>query len=556
MSWAGDILNEVFESIITDAATQEERGVGLQNFKCPPAWEEMHQILRDISTQVYESLSKHIQMPAGRNLRMKRARVGEPRFPMEINDTATDNVAELSAVLGWRGQDSLSEGRLRVADPRPGAGSLIRPKFDQGDQAALRISDALDHEDLFKLLKRALDGLIDQGIRVVSYASDGTEVGRKVQKQLLRLGTPADRVIKNPFPNRPYTRFHFTIYRSQDICVIQGSKHALKPLRKNLFTGARLLTFGNSAAAYHLVNSLGSPLPKRDVEKVDRQDDNASCPASYSQLQGASREALDILDILIQGQLALVFIHRDYVDGIAPLVPWLNWTEPCYHVFASTRRVVKEFPTLSPLRPFPRIRRPIYPTWYTLTDADQVPRPSKTRIPNMNRASTEGGAILAQNIQNLATKDAESPQGFRTEATNKKMEQLAIADLAVATNDAMRCAFIETGDEELNEIVAGNINIDEQRFEGGKGVGSSVERELRWRKAARVFGESLDEASATRPSRTRCPPGSAHEASFSLVDTKEDRSPAHQPIMLRVSVFALKFHSEDWKPPTLTCIHS
>lgn len=162
--------------------------------------------------------------------------------------------------------------------------TLPLPKVTPIIVAALRISDALDHEDLFKLLKRALDGLIDQGIRVVSYASDGTEVGRKVQKQLLRLGTPADRVIKNPFPNRPYTRFHFTIYHSQDICVIQGSKHALKPLRKNLFTGARLLTFGNSAAAYHLVNSLGSPLPKRDVEKVDRQDDNASCPASYSQL--------------------------------------------------------------------------------------------------------------------------------------------------------------------------------------------------------------------------------------------------------------------------------
>ncbi|KAF6758420.1 hypothetical protein DFP72DRAFT_1065106 [Ephemerocybe angulata] len=472
MSWAGDILNEsvldgrledkqVFESIITDAATQEERGVGLQNFKCPPAWEEMHQILRDISTQVYESLSKHIQMPAGRNLRMKRARVGEPRFPMEINDTATDNATKVQLRL-W-------------------CLTLPLPKVTPIIVAALRISDALDHEDLFKLLKRALDGLIDQGIRVVSYASDGTEVGRKVQKQLLRLGTPADR----------------------DICVIQGSKHALKPLRKNLFTGARLLTFGNSAAAYHLVNSLGSPLPKRDVEKVDRQDDNASCPASYSQLQGASREALDILDILIQGQLALVFIHRDYVDGIAPLVPWLNWTEPCYHVFASTRRVVKEFPTLSPLRPFPRIRSGILggdsppfrrPIPILKAHLSYVVHPYRRRSGASSIQNTdseyessidEGGAILAQNIQNLATKDAESPQGFRTEATNKKMEQLAIADLAVATNDAMRCAFIETGDEELNEIVAGNINIDEQRFEGGKGVGSSVERELRWRKAAR-----------------------------------------------------------------------
>ncbi|KAF6743414.1 hypothetical protein DFP72DRAFT_827887 [Ephemerocybe angulata] len=777
---------QVFKSIITAVATQidkEERGVGMQNFKYPPAWEEMCQILRDISPQAYEALSKHIQMPAGRNLRMKRAR--EPRFPMEINDTTFDNVAEQLKKLnytgghvalscddtklfpGYRlyydGEDKChylvggTEGRLRVADPdqvrevledansikasklRLWCLTLPLPKVTPIIVAALPISDALDHEDLFKLLRRVLDGLIDRGVRVVSYASDGTEVERKVQKELLKLGTPVDRVIKNPFPNRPDTRFHFTIYRGQAICVIQDSKHALKTLRNNLFTGARLLTFGNSVAAYRrireLVDSPGSPLPKRDVEKVDRQDDNAACRlfsagvleyliehhkedatgeiaylfifgelidafqnrsiphaeriqmalraryfldtwtaylevSEHSKTQHhISREALDILDILIQGLLALVVIHRDYVDGIAPLVPWLNSTEPCEHVFGSARRVVKDFTFLDFIYMIPKLRiklreavfyakasdpkarasgynhtyfdnagidlialgsfpsdsdidaiadaaaqeadvvsslvgmnaqqifriaalpkatprpqLPSIPQWYTLDDADSDASSIQTTDSEYESSVYEGEAILSQNIQNLVAKDAESPQVFRTEATNKKMEQLAIANVAVATDDAMRVyEFAETGDEQLTEIVAEeyqdvrdyrktlvaaskvsksatfetsrpfrpasipfhkldfdifvelrqthqtrqaalglcnrsrvpravtnaqaarlriesqmqSILSDEQRFEGEKGVGSGVERELRWRKAAKggrdgiVDGESV-----------------------------------------------------------------
>lgn len=61
----------VFKGLILAMATQldrEERGVGLQNFKYPPAWEEMCQILRDSSPQTYETLSKHVQMPKGRTL--------------------------------------------------------------------------------------------------------------------------------------------------------------------------------------------------------------------------------------------------------------------------------------------------------------------------------------------------------------------------------------------------------------------------------------------------------------------------------------------------------
>ncbi|KAJ3546027.1 hypothetical protein NMY22_g2201 [Coprinellus aureogranulatus] len=251
--------------------------------------------------------------------------------------------------------------------------TLTLPKVSPIIVAVLPIPHDLDANALFPLLKRVLDGLIDKGIHVVSYASDGYQ---------------------EPFPKRPDTRFQFTVYREQAICIIQDSKHALKTLRNNLFSGARLLTFGNSVAAYRrirqLVDEAGSPIHKRDVEKLDRQDDNVACRlfsagvlryltenhkddsvaeivylfvfgelvdafqnrkmahderlrlalraryfldawttypdvAEYKKAQHhLSREALNILEILIEGLLALVIIHRDYLDGLAPLMLWLH----------------------------------------------------------------------------------------------------------------------------------------------------------------------------------------------------------------------------------------
>lgn len=62
--------------------------------------------------------------------------------------------------------------------------------------------------------------------------------------------------------------------------MIQDSKHALKTFRNNLFSGARLLHFGNYAAFFQQVYNIafeeGSPLYHRDVQKLDRQDDNAA----------------------------------------------------------------------------------------------------------------------------------------------------------------------------------------------------------------------------------------------------------------------------------------
>lgn len=61
----------IFKDIMFVMAAQldrEERGVGMQNFKYPPTWEEMCQILHDSSPQTYNYLAKHIRMPTDRNI--------------------------------------------------------------------------------------------------------------------------------------------------------------------------------------------------------------------------------------------------------------------------------------------------------------------------------------------------------------------------------------------------------------------------------------------------------------------------------------------------------
>ena len=64
------------------------------------------------------------------------------------------------------------------------------------------------------------------------------------------------------------------------IANLQDSKHLLKTFRNNLFSGARLLTFPNSVAMFSQVREMAfdtdSPIFRRDVEKLDRQDDNAA----------------------------------------------------------------------------------------------------------------------------------------------------------------------------------------------------------------------------------------------------------------------------------------
>jgi hypothetical protein len=286
----------------------------------------------------------------------------------------------------------------------------------------------MNADSLLVLLKNVMDGLHGQGIHVVSYACDGTEVERGVQSKFLSQFTlKSTYVIKNPHAGRLDTTITYGLFQGKAICMVQDSKHALKTLRNNLFSSARLLVLGNFTAMFpHVVlaaKGVGSPLFNRDVEKLDRQDDNAAVRlfsaealkyfadnhpdftgeiiylfvfgelidayqnrhiphaerlklvlrARYfldtweayldqcgyqKQHYFISREATDIMRIIIEGFIALVIIHRDHVAG--PLLPWLHSSEACEHVFGNARQIVKDFTFLDFIYMIPKLRIKLY----------------------------------------------------------------------------------------------------------------------------------------------------------------------------------------------------
>ena len=107
------------------------------------------------------------------------------------------------------------------------------------------------------------------------------------------------------------------MYRLSPIVMIQDSKHAAKTLRNNLFSGARALVLGNHLAMYSYVRDMafsalsGCPLYHRDVEKLDRQDDNAAtCLFSAAALDFVIKQFPDCLGLIVY-----LFVMGEVVDA-------------------------------------------------------------------------------------------------------------------------------------------------------------------------------------------------------------------------------------------------
>jgi hypothetical protein len=110
--------------------------------------------------------------------------------------------------------------------------------------AALLIPNDLDAEALLVYLDQILDGLLARKVKVTSYAADGTEVKHKLQRLLKAKGIAKVYTIQNP--RTGYTRkITFAVFHGQPIAFVQDSSHGLKTDCNNLFSGARLLTFGD-----------------------------------------------------------------------------------------------------------------------------------------------------------------------------------------------------------------------------------------------------------------------------------------------------------------------
>ncbi|KAJ7101505.1 hypothetical protein B0H15DRAFT_769608 [Mycena belliarum] len=445
-----------------------ERGVGMQNFKYPPAWEEMAHIVNIHSPRAAKALREHIPLPSHRSFRAKEAR--EPRFPMEIGDRTFKLVEDYLAAVKYEGPVGLScddtklfpglrlytdkvdkcdyliggvDGPIRVADPEAMKKVLADAKIVKATKvrlwcltvplpgitplvvAAMPIPDNMTAEQLIIPLEKILYGLLERNIRVISYACDGTESERLLQRMLVdRAERKIHYTVTNPTPGAPDLEITIAVIHGQPVVMIQDSKHALKTFRNNLFTGAKLLTLGNFTALYHRICRMAldhnSPMYRRDVLRLDRQDDIAALrlfsaavleflsenhpdyigeivylfvfgelvdayqsreishaerikialrsryfldawakyleAAGYKAQYFLSREAVDIARYLIDGIISLVLVHRDYIPGTFPLLPWFHASEPCEHTFGNSRDIVKDFSFLDFIFMIPKLR--------------------------------------------------------------------------------------------------------------------------------------------------------------------------------------------------------
>ena len=170
-----------------------------------------------------------------------------------------------------------------------------------------------------------INGLIGQKIPVVSSASDGSATERSMQSKLAASATGTRTyMIKHPHPPNAASDWITTsipLFRGQPVVMIQDSKHAAKTARNNVTTGAKFLVLGNYVAMYSQVRKPAlarkGPLYKRDVEKVDRQDDNAACRLLSSATLGWLKAHHDAnpANEEVRGLIIFLFLMGEAVDA-------------------------------------------------------------------------------------------------------------------------------------------------------------------------------------------------------------------------------------------------
>lgn len=71
-----------------------------------------------------------------------------------------------------------------------------------------------------------------------------------------------------------------------------------------------------------------------------------------------SREAFNIVKMVVNGLVGLIVIYRDYVhhyEGRAPFLPWLHSTEVCEHLFGELHQQITDFTFLNTIYCIPKL---------------------------------------------------------------------------------------------------------------------------------------------------------------------------------------------------------
>ncbi|KAG9079754.1 hypothetical protein FRC06_007509 [Ceratobasidium sp. 370] len=335
----GQLKNaDAFLGLMEVMASKEDRllhGKGLQGMTRSPALISFCHATLISSPRAYRILGKHLPLPSERSLHQHRSR--GPSFPIGVTNKNIECAVQHLKRLEYTGPVSIScddtqllskfspyfDGAkdkwyllggvgepIEIDDSIEGVEKQIADAVEKSEPAtkcrlwclqvptpgvpvfilaAAPISSTLKAEDLLVVHNQLINGLHEAGVRVISYATDGSKTERKVSSRFLESANNTETTLI-PHPRRGFPAIpivlHFFGPHNTPLVPIQDVKHAIKTARNCIFNGTRLMTISNCAVHYLQVLMLSvhpnSPLYQRDVCKVDRQDDCAAAHLFFS----------------------------------------------------------------------------------------------------------------------------------------------------------------------------------------------------------------------------------------------------------------------------------
>ncbi|KAI1783947.1 hypothetical protein LXA43DRAFT_902571 [Ganoderma leucocontextum] len=364
----GSFQDHIFTGLVEAVMVKKdklERGVGMQNFKFAPAYDEFLHIINAHSPKAYRFFRQHLPGRTQRSIQYNEAL--QPRFPIGVCDETFSIVAGHLDALEYNGPVGLGcddtkllagfdpvydKGKgaflvlggigepMPVANPEEVTRAIQDGKIKKAEKiriwiiqiplpgvlpiilAAVGIGNKTTASFLWDYHERILTGLCEHNINVVTSAHDGATTERNVQRKLYDTATASLQYsIKHPARDTSI-RLDIPCFgpSKQPIIPLQDANHGQKTYRNNLFSGCTLLTLGNEVAMYKHIRDMAfsddGPLYRRDVEKVDRQDDNAATRLfSADALQWLSthdeaRHRATSVYLFVYGELGSVYSSR------------------------------------------------------------------------------------------------------------------------------------------------------------------------------------------------------------------------------------------------------
>ncbi|KAE9383389.1 hypothetical protein BT96DRAFT_951391 [Gymnopus androsaceus JB14] len=342
---------------------KHERGVGMQNFQYCPNWDQFMHIASIHSPRTHEFIREHFPGRTKCSFQFHESKA--PKLSMEIGEETFMAVYNHLQARGYIGPINIAcndskllsglrlyydpkemkhflvggtEGPIHVPNSDDIEAVMKNPVVKKGSKvrlwtgtiplpdmppfviAAIPILDSMSIPDLLEIHKLIMFGLLDHGVKIISYACDGTENERGVQEVFMNLG---ESVIEETIPNPQ------SVFRGQPIIMIQDSKHSLKNFCNNLFSGARLLVLDKHPEMLGLIiylfvfMEIPNAYQNRHITHEERLNILLQaryfidmwtahidrCPGYLQKQYCISRESLDIVSYLVNGYISLLMVR-------------------------------------------------------------------------------------------------------------------------------------------------------------------------------------------------------------------------------------------------------